>query len=195
MKERDMKWLWMLPLMVNLPAEQRMIEGNASSPVRVLVYEDLQCPDCAAFRKMMDDHLLVRFGAKVAFEHRDFPLPKHDWARKAAVAARFFEQLKAEHGVEFRRETMANLKQIKAAAFDEHVRSFARKKGVDEARAVAALSDAALHALVDADYQEGIARGVGRTPTVLVNERPFIETFTLAEISAGIEAELKAAGR
>lgn len=189
-----MKWLPAIALAMMLSAEQRLVEGNASSPVRVLVYEDLQCPDCAAFRKMMDEHLLPRYGSKVAFEHRDFPLPKHSWARKAAVAARFFEQVKPDLGVKFRRETMADLAAIPADQIERHVRAFAKKNGADEAKAAAALADAKLSALVEEDYQEGIARGVGRTPTVLVNARPFIETFTLAEISAGIEAELKENG-
>ena len=67
-----------------LSAGQHLIEGAAKSPVRVLIYEDLQCPDCADFRQMMDTHLLPKYGATVTFEHRDFPLAKHAWARKAA---------------------------------------------------------------------------------------------------------------
>ena len=69
-------------------AADRLIEGDPKSSVRVIIYEDLQCPDCADFRRMLDTQLLPRFAAKVAFEHRDFPLAKHAWARKAAIAAR-----------------------------------------------------------------------------------------------------------
>jgi hypothetical protein len=87
-------------------AEVPLVEGNAKSKVRVVVYEDLQCPDCAVYRKMMDEKLLPEFGAQVAFEHRDFPLPKHKWARKAAIAARFFAATKPETAVAFRRMTM-----------------------------------------------------------------------------------------
>jgi len=73
-----------------LCAQQPLIEGNPSSQVRVVAYEDLQCPDCAVYRRMMDERLLPAYRDKVAFEHRDFPLPRHTWARKAAIAARFF---------------------------------------------------------------------------------------------------------
>lgn len=69
-----------------LPA-QPLVEGLPESRVRVLIYEDLQCPDCAAFRRMMDEKILPRYASEVAFVHRDFPLAKHAWARKAAVAA------------------------------------------------------------------------------------------------------------
>jgi len=175
---------------VSLTAEQRLVEGNPASRVRVVAYEDLQCPDCAAYRAMMDVHLLPKYGAKVAFEHRDFPLPKHSWARKAAIAARYFDGVKAELGVRFRQQTMARIREIAAAAFDEHVRSFAKAHGADPEKALAALADPKLGALVEEDYQEGIARGVGRTPTVFVNGEAFIETFTLEEISRSIEAAL-----
>ena len=36
-------------------AAQPLIEGNRNSAVRVTIYEDLQCPDCAAFGRMMAD--------------------------------------------------------------------------------------------------------------------------------------------
>ena len=77
-----------IPLMA--AASERLVEGKAGSDVRVLIYEDLQCSDCAAFRKMLDENLLPRYAGSVAFEHRDFPLAKHAWARKAAVASRHF---------------------------------------------------------------------------------------------------------
>jgi len=44
----------MLAPAFTLGAAQRLVEGNASSAARVIVYEDLQCPDCADFRKMLD---------------------------------------------------------------------------------------------------------------------------------------------
>jgi protein-disulfide isomerase len=169
-------------------AGDRLVEGNASSPVRVLVYEDLQCPDCAALRRMMDAKLLPRFGAKVGFEHRDFPLPKHSWARRAAIAARFFQGVRPELAVKFRRETMAALAMITPEAFGAHVAAFARSNGVDPAKAAAALADPNLAKLVDADYQEGVARGVAKTPTVFVEGEPFIETFTFEELAKAIEA-------
>ena len=45
--------------------------------------------------------------------------------------------------------------------------------------------------MVEKDYQDGVARGVSKTPTVFVNGQPFIETFTAEEISKAIDAELK----
>jgi protein-disulfide isomerase len=172
-----------------------LVEGKAASKVRLLIYEDLQCPDCAAFRVMMDEKLLPRYASQAAFEHRDFPLKKHAWARQAAIAARHFQGVRPELAVQFRRETMGRLKEIPADGFSAWVAQFAQKNALDATQAQAALSDPALAALVEEDYQEGIARGVARTPTVLVNGEPFIETFTFDQIAKAIEAQLDASGK
>lgn len=170
--------------------QQIPVEGRADSAVRVLVFEDLQCSDCAAFHRMMDEKLLPRYGATVCFVHRDFPLAKHAWARKAAIAARYFDAIKPELGLEFRRTTFRRLAGISRSGFDRHLAGFAGEHAVDPAQALAALSDERLAALVEKDFQEGVARGVSKTPTVFVNGTPFVETFTFEEISAAIERAL-----
>ena len=173
-----------------LAAEQRLIEGNTASRVRVLIYEDLQCPDCADFRRMLDEKLLPRYGGKVAFEHRDFPLAKHAWARKAAIAARFFQETSAALAVKYRRYAMAGIGATTPANFSERLAEFARSNGVDPAKAVAALDDPRYAAAVEKDYQEGVARGVAHTPTAFVNGAAFVESITFEEISKAIDAAL-----
>ena len=179
--------------MTVLSAQQHLREGAAESPVRVIVYEDLQCPDCADFRRMMDDQLLPRYASKVMFEHRDFPLAKHAWARKAAISARYFEELQPGLGLAFRKYAMANLHEIKADSYNERLSQFAKEHATDPAKAVAALNDERLAALVEKDFQDGVARGIAKTPTVLVNGQPFIERFTFEEVAKAIDAELAAA--
>ena len=172
---------------------QPLVEGLADSSVRVVIYEDLQCPDCAAFRVMMDEKLLPQFGGKVAFVHRDFPLAKHVWARRAAIAARFFAEKRPETGLAWRRHIMASIRQTTDANFNDRLAEFARSNGIAADEALAALNDSRLAELVEKDYQDGVARGVVKTPTVFVNGQPFIERFPVGEISKGIEAAL--AGR
>ena len=45
-----------------------LVEGNPSGQVRAIIYEDLQCSDCAVFREMMDKRILPKYGDRVAFE-------------------------------------------------------------------------------------------------------------------------------
>jgi protein-disulfide isomerase len=177
---------------VGLSAQQSLVEGLAESKVRVLIYEDLQCPDCAEFRRMMDEKLVPRYADRVAFVHRDFPLAKHAWARKAAIAARYFAGVKPELGLAYRRHIMTTIRETSADNFNNRLSQFARENGVDPAQALAALDDQRLAALVERDFQDGVARGVAKTPTVFVNGQPFIEHFSFEEISQAIDEALAA---
>ena len=176
-------------------AQQVPVEGNPKSAVRVIVYEDLQCPDCAVFRSMMDQTLLPRFKATVAFEHRDFPLAKHVWARKAAIVARYFVGISPALALEFRQTTFAHIQEIGRDGFNAHVEAFARAHKIDAAAAFACLKDEKLAAAVESDYQEGVARGIAHTPTVLVDGEPFIESFPVEDVVKSIERALKANGQ
>jgi protein-disulfide isomerase len=171
------------------------VEGNPKSAVRVVAYSSLQCPDCAVYRTMLDEQLLPKYRARVAFEHRDFPLAKHKWARQAAIAGRFFDSVDPALGVEFRRWAMSNIPNLTAETFDQRLGEWAKAHQTDPAKALSALKDPALAKAVEDDYQEGIARGVARTPTVFVNGEPYIETFSVEEISKGIEAALAATSK
>jgi protein-disulfide isomerase len=185
--------LGLLAFTMAVSAEQPMVEGRTESKVRVLIYEDLQCPDCAEFRRMLDEKILPRYAERVAFVHRDFPLAKHAWARKAAIAARYFSEVKPELGLAYRRHIMSTIQETRADNFNDKLSAFARDNGVDPAHAVAALDDRQLAALVERDFQDGVARGVAKTPTVFVGGKPFIEHFSFENISQSIDEAL--AGR
>ena len=158
--------------------------------MRAVIYEDLLCPDCADFRRMLDDKLLPRYAGKVAFVHRDFPLAKHAWARRAAIAARFFADRKPELALEYRRYAMANQGATNDANFNTRLAEFAKAHDIDPDAAIAALSNGRYAELVEQDYQDGVSRGVVHTPTVFVNGKPFVETFSFEEISKGIDEAL-----
>ena len=171
-------------------AAQGLVEGRAGSPVRVIIYEDLQCPDCANLRVMLDQRILPKYGDRVEFVHRDFPLAKHAWARRAAIAARYFTEKDPKLGLEYRRHTMATQGEATADNFKDRVAEFARQHGLKPEEALAALDNPRYAELVEQDYQEGVGRGIVHTPTALVNGAPFIETFTFEEISKGIDDAL-----
>ena len=176
--------------MMNSALGAAVIEGNAQSPVRVVIFEDLQCSDCAKFRAMLDANLLAKYGAQVAFEHRDFPLASHSWSRRAAIAARFFDARNPTVGVEFRRQVLARAGRLQADELAGFIASFARQYGVDPLKAVEALNQPSLAAMVEKDLADGVARGVSKTPTVFVDGEPFVETFTVEAISQAIETAI-----
>ncbi|HYP06720.1 MAG TPA: thioredoxin domain-containing protein [Bryobacteraceae bacterium] len=168
-----------------------IVEGNPASMVRVISYEDLECPDSAAYARMLDQELLPRYGAFVAFERRDFPLPKHAWARQAAIASRYFRTLSAEVGARFARHCYEHQREISSENFNDHVRLYASTHGAEPERAILALQNGPFAAQVDTSYQEGRARGIERTPTLVIHDDIFIETFSFPEVAASLEKALE----
>lgn len=165
----------------------RLVEGNAQSRIRVLVFEDLQCPDCARFRKLLDETLLPKYGEHVAFEIYDFPLPKHHWARSAAVASRYLLRLAGSTALEFRRKVANSLPRINEEGFDSFFRGFLRSKSLDVRSAIRSLSDPELNRAVEADFLEGLKRNVQKTPTVVVGSRVLVEQFSGEEIATELD--------
>lgn len=170
------------------PTPLRHVEGNAASRIRVIIYEDLQCPDCAVFRKALDETLLPRYGAVVAFEHRDFPIPKHSWATEAAVAARYLHDLDPGTAAEFRRRVQGRISEINARGFRAELSAFCRDKRLDSEKALAALMNDSYIRAVDAEFQEGVAAGIRRTPTVEVAGKTFVETIDVNELQKALDA-------
>lgn len=62
--------------------------GNENAPVKIVVYDDLECPFCARMHKQMFPAILDRYGDKVRIVYKDFPLVQiHPWGMHAAVNA------------------------------------------------------------------------------------------------------------
>jgi protein-disulfide isomerase len=176
---------------LNLPAERReLVEGNPASPVKVVIYEDLQCGDCLNFRLLLDGKLLPKYGTRVAFVHRDFPLAKHDWARQAAIAARWVQEQSPALAIVFRREIMSEQGHITAANLKPWIVEFAVRNDLDPKGMLHSLEDPRLNAMVDQDYQGGVARGLARTPTVIVGGQKLVETIIYEDVARALDTEL-----
>ena len=158
--------------------------------VTVTIYDNLQCGDCRVFNTMLEGSLLPKYRGRVKFVHRDFPLGKHAWAKPAAQVGRRFDEVACGLSAGWRAFILDRIKSTPPETLPDRVREYAAEAGVDPALILPALTDEKLAAAVDAHIREGQARGVVKTPTVFVNNQPFIEVFTLEEITAGIESAL-----
>jgi protein-disulfide isomerase len=168
-----------------------IVEGNPSSPVRVIIYEDLQCSDCAHFRGMMDQRILPRYGDRIEFIHRDFPLPKHDWARQAAIAGRWVYEQNHALGIVYRREIMSEQDHLTTENLKDWLAHFAARNDLDPKGIVASLGDQRLASIVDADYQGAVARGVSKTPTVYVGNQSFVENIVYEDLAHALDQALE----
>jgi 3-oxoacyl-[acyl-carrier protein] reductase len=136
------------------------------------------------FNAMLEGSLLPKYQGRVEFIHRDFPLPKHTWAREAAIIGRLA-------GPGWRTFILNRITTTTRATLAERAWEYCEAAGIDTEKVLLGLTDTKIESAIDADIREGQERGVTRTPSVFVNDEPFIEKFTLEEITAGIDRALE----
>jgi protein-disulfide isomerase len=150
--------------------------------VAIVEYEDLQCPDCARAAPLLKEAVRTY---NIPLVRRDFPLPKHDWARQAAVYGRFFDKKSKKIGEQFRQYIYDSQPHITAANLRNFVERFADKHNV--ALPMAVDPQGKLEKLVAADIACGARNNVQHTPTIYVvgNQEtgtPFVEVVNRAEL-------------
>lgn len=136
--------------------------GEATAPVTVVEFTDFQCPACAAMHPILEE-VLKSYGNKVRFVVRDFPLPVHANAGKAAEAAN------AAHAQGKFFEYAALLFKRQAALDVASLKKYATELGLDRVRFDAALDKGTYAEEVRNDLIDGEAYGVDSTPTIYVN--------------------------
>src|SRR5215467_6894533 len=80
-------------------ADGSSLKPPAGARVAIVVFEDLECPDCARAYPLVWDTANAN---KVPVVLRDFPLNMHPWAMDAAILARYFDTKSEKLGQDFR---------------------------------------------------------------------------------------------
>jgi protein-disulfide isomerase len=144
-------------------ADATILKPPRGSTVAIVVFEDMQCPDCS---KAYPEVWEAANAHKVPVVLHDFPLPMHNWAFEAAVWARYFDQISPGMGNEFRKFIYANQIQITR----DNLPQWAQKFAAENKTAVPSDKDpdGKLAELVKADYLLGQRIGVEHTPTIWV---------------------------
>lgn len=62
------------------------VRGDVKAPLLLVEYSDFECPYCQQVKPIVDK-LMAEFKGKLALAYKDFPLPMHPRAPKAAEAA------------------------------------------------------------------------------------------------------------
>ena len=162
--------------------------GDVNAPVTVVEFTDFECPSCAAMHPVLEE-VLKSYGARVRFVVRNFPLSKHQHARKAAEAAqaanaqgKFFEYT----ALLFKRQSALDVPSLK---------KYATELGLDRARFDAALDGGTYAAVVKRDVDDGEIYGINSTPTIFVNGVVLTDLSAEALRAAIDKALSKAGGR
>jgi protein-disulfide isomerase len=160
--------------------------GGGAPRVTVVVFSEFQCPFCGRVTPTLDQ-LLTSYGddLRLVFKHR--PLPFHDRALPAALAA----EAAREQGKfwEMHDKLFANQRALGTAELE----AYATELGLDLPRWRAAMSGPGARARIDADAALADQLAVNGTPSFFVNGRPLVGAQPLARFKALIDEELRRA--
>jgi protein-disulfide isomerase len=178
-------YIALAPPRANVEAQNpQMTEGPEKASVTLVEFADYECPYC---QKVAADvkRLAHDYADKVAFTFKDFPLPMHARAEKAAEAARCAaEQNKFwEFHDELFRSKELDVDQLKAQARALKLDSAQFDKCLDSGEEVAA---------VDRDRKEGTRLGINGTPSFFINGHFMSGALDYAGLRQIIEQQLAA---
>ena len=177
-------------------ADGSSLKPPPGSKVAVVVFEDLECPDCARAYPLVWD---VANAHHIPVVLHDFPLSKHPWSFEAAVYARYFDTKDKSQklGNDFRGYIYKNQPQITLENLRQWVQKFADDNKVPLPFAVD--PQGALKAKIQADYALGQKIGLEHTPTIFVvgnggPSTPFVEVVDRSQLTQIIEDMQRKAG-
>ncbi len=135
--------------------------GPENAPVQIVEFADYECPYC---QKVNEDLARIRqqFPNQISLVYKDFPLPMHPLAVKAAEAAR----CAGAQGKfwEFH-DSLFETKKLQVT----HLKEEARTLKLDTARFDQCLESGEQNAPVKKDSQEGLRLGLQGTPSFFIN--------------------------
>lgn len=161
----------------------RTPKGNASATILVEEFGDLQCPACRGAHTQITAPILAKYGDKIRFEFKHFPLRSiHRYALDAAEMS----ECAADEGKFWEFLDKAYEKQDELS--EDALVEWAKEIGVDGDKADACRKSHRKRGIVLADYEAGRARNVAGTPTYFVNGQQVQTGYDT--LSAAIDAAL-----
>jgi protein-disulfide isomerase len=159
--------------------------------VAIVVFEDLQCPQCRRVAPILEQASKTY---NIPLVRHDFPLPMHNWSYNAAVMARYFDTTSKTLGNEFRDYIFENQLEINPQNLRGYAEKFSSAHKVDFPFVVDPQGKYA--AEVNADRDVGKAIKLEHTPTVYIvstrhPERPYVEMKESSQLYALIDAMMK----
>jgi protein-disulfide isomerase len=150
--------------------------------VAIVVFEDLECPDCARAAPLVEEAARTY---KIPVVRHDFPLQMHPWAYDAAIFARYFDTHSKAVGNEFRDTVFKHQLEITKDKLRAFAEKFATAHKIDLPFVVD--PDGKLGKLIEADRTTGNQLGLQHTPTLYVvsNKRsgtPFVEVVDRSQL-------------
>jgi protein-disulfide isomerase len=156
--------------------------------VALVVFEDLQCPDCRRAAPLVEEAAKTY---KIPVVVHDFPLPMHNWSYDAAIIARYFDTRSKQLGSDFRNYIFEHQPEITPPT----LRAYAEKFATDHKVELPFVVDpqGKLAEGINQDKNLGQRVGINHTPTIYVvsnktQGKPFVEVVDRTQLFQLIDA-------
>ncbi|MGA9529939.1 MAG: thioredoxin domain-containing protein [Terriglobales bacterium] len=156
--------------------------GAANAPVQIVEFADYECPYCQQVNADLG-RLREQFGNKVSLVYKDFPLPMHSLAQKAAEAARCA-------GVQGKfwefHDYLFETKRLQTTYLKEEARTLK----LDTDRFDKCLQTGEQRDIVKKDSEEGQQLGLEGTPSFFINGHFMSGAISYAKLRETVMQEL-----
>ena len=159
--------------------------GADDAPITIVEFSDYQCPFCERFYQQTLPALFKEYGDKVRFVYKDFPLPMHPDAQKAAEAA----HCAGEQGKYW--EYHNTLFENQSSLGIESLKHYAKALNLDTSRFDACLDGGKQADKVKEDTKIGRSVSVNGTPTFFINGERLVGAQPIDAFKEKIDALLK----
>lgn len=159
--------------------------GPEAAPITIVEFSDFECPYCVRAEPTVKE-LLAAYPGKIRLVYRDYPLPMHPKAPKAAEAAHCAQ----DQGKywEMHDKLFASSPRLEVA----ELKAYARAIGLDGGKFDQCLDSGEKATVVEAHKKAGDDAGVSGTPAFFVNGRLLSGAQPLEAFKSVIDEELKA---
>ncbi len=184
------------------PMESGKTIGNPNAKVKIMVYEDFQCPACKEYTDAVEPTLLQSTyitNGQVYYEFVNFPFIDTNSITKESHQAAYAAMCALEQGRfwDYHDILFANQGAENGGAFtDKRLQAFAQSLGLDMTKFNKCFSSKTYSSQVEADYQSGVSAGVNSTPTVFLNGKEVTPGTipTYDQLKSAIDAALAGGG-
>jgi protein-disulfide isomerase len=160
---------WMHVPIKLLHLDDRATLGPASTPVTIVEFADFECPYCARAFSEIETLVNTTYKNKVKLIWKNFPLPSHDWAQQAAIAAECARQQNPAAFWSFAGSFYQDQAEINAQNLRAHIDHYTSAASLDAKALSACVLNDATEAKINQDRADGTAIQINSTPTFLVN--------------------------
>ena len=184
LRSRAKVQVFLEPPRVKVASDDTRSSGPANAPVTIVEFADFQCPFCGRSAATLKQ-LQQKYPGRLRLVFRDFPLPIHPNAPKAAEAA----SCANEQGKFWEMYDKLFANQASLAVAD--LKRYAAQIGLNADRFDHCLDSGRFTEKWKADQKEGQSYGIGGTPTFFINGRMLVGAAPYDNFAQVIDEELE----